>query len=96
MRGVLFHLKEIVMGFPTLDLFMQEPRKGDPLRRPIAYIQLLMRTRIENHPDAIFISPDCVSYRELEAHVIRLKKELDDILKRGKKELSEVLKKALR
>ncbi len=73
---------------------MQEPRKGDPLRRPIAYIQLLMRTQIENHPDAISISPDCVSYRELEIHVIKLKKELDDILKRGKEELGEFFTKA--
>lgn len=83
------------MSFPTIDLYMQEPRKDDPLRRPIAYIQLLMRTEIQHHPDAISISPECLSYRELEAHVKKLKKELDDILKRGKKELQEVMKRAL-
>lgn len=74
-----------------MDLFMQEPRKGDPLRRPIAYIQVIMKNGIENHPDAISLSPDCVTYHELEAHVKKLKKELDDILKRGKKELSGIL-----
>ena len=46
-----------------------------------------MRTGIENHPDAISISPDCVTYRELESHVKKLKKELDAILKRGRKEM---------
>ena len=73
------------MELRTLDLFMLNPVKGDG--RPTAYIQLLTRRGIVNHPDAISISPDCVTYRELEAHVKRLKKELDDILKRGKKEM---------
>ena len=73
------------MGLKSLDLLMLKPAKGDG--KPTAYIQVLMRTGIANYPDAISITPDCVSYRELEVRVIKLKKELDDILKRGKKEM---------
>jgi len=35
----------------------------------------------------IFLSPDCVSYREAEAWATKLKKEIDQALAQAKKEL---------
>ena len=63
-----------------LDFIKRE--KGD-LLGPF-HVRIYVQTDTGGEDGLMFITPDCVSVKELEYHIDRLQKELEDIRKRAR------------
>lgn len=67
----------------SLDLDFVKLRKTDLPGPPRAHIYV--KTHSSDTRKLIFISPDCVTMKELEYEIDRLKKELEEIRKKAKR-----------
>jgi len=65
----------------SLDLMFREPSKGDHPGSSIA--QIYVTTHTSDEKGHIFITPHCVSMREFEEQIDRLKQELETIRKKA-------------
>lgn len=70
----------------SLDLDFVRRKKTDLAGPPRAHIYV--KTHVSDSRNLIFISHDCVTLRELEYEIERLKKELEDIRKKAKRKFS--------
>jgi hypothetical protein len=71
----------------SFDLVFHETVKGEPLGPRIAKIYI--NTSSSDEEGHICITPDCVSMREFEGQIDRLKQELDMIGKKAKQKFAE-------
>ena len=65
-----------------LDLEFRKPEKGNLPGSPRAHIFVKSHTRDER--GLIFITPECVTFNEIDYEIKRLQQELEDIRKRAK------------
>lgn len=70
----------------SLDLEFGKPSKNDLPGPTNAYIYV---KTYSCEKDQIFITPDCVTLRELDEQIDRLKKELEEIRKKAKQKFSQ-------
>lgn len=71
----------------SLDLMFRKPSKGD-LRGP-GIAQVYVKTHSSDEKGRIFITPHCVSLREVEKQLERLKEELEIIRKKAKEKFAK-------
>ncbi|HDY87971.1 MAG TPA: hypothetical protein ENH82_07660 [bacterium] len=71
----------------SFELMLHKPSKGDPPWPSIA--QIYVKTHTSDEKGHIFITPECVSMRELEEQIDRLQQELEIIRKKAIKKLSK-------
>ena len=71
----------------SLDLMFREPSKGDRLGSSIA--QIYIKDHSTDEKGNILITPYCVSMREFEQEIDRLKQELETIKKKAKQKFTK-------
>ena len=71
----------------SLDLMFRKPSKGDLPDPSIA--QVYVKTHSSDEKGHIFITPHCVSLREVEKQLERLKEELEIIRKKAKQKFAK-------
>jgi hypothetical protein len=71
----------------SLDLLFREPSKGELPGPSIA--QIYVKTHTSDEKGHIFITPHCVSMREFEEQIDRLKKELETLRKKANQKFSK-------
>ncbi|MBA7570404.1 hypothetical protein ES708_12154 [subsurface metagenome] len=74
----------------SLDFDFVKPRKTELPGPPRVHIYV--KSYSESTRGFIFITPDCVSIRELEYEIDRLKKELEDIRKKARRKFAGISK----
>jgi hypothetical protein len=70
-----------------LDLLFRKPSKGQLAGPPIAQIYVKIHGRDEE--GHVLVTPRCVSLKEIEEEIDRLKKELEVIRKKAKRNFAE-------
>jgi len=75
----------------SLDLDFVKPKKTDLPGPPRAHISVKSHTRDES--GLIFITPECVTFEELDSQINRLQQELENIRKQAKEEFRSLSKK---
>ena len=70
----------------SLDLRFRKPPKGHH-SRPLA--QIYVKTHSSDENGYIFITPECVSLRNVEEQIDRLKKELETIRKKARRKFAD-------
>ena len=71
----------------SFDLMFREPSKGDLPGPSIA--QIYVKTHASDEKGHIFITPHCVSMREFEGQIDRLKQELETLRKKANQKFSK-------
>lgn len=71
----------------SLDLLFLKPSKGELPGPPLA--QIYVKTHTSDEKGYIFITPHCVSLREVEGEIGRLKEELEIIRKKAKQKFAK-------
>jgi hypothetical protein len=69
----------------SLDLTFHEPSRGKPGAR---IAQIYVKAHSEDENGNILITPQCVSWREFEEQIDRLKEELDMIARKAKQKFA--------
>jgi hypothetical protein len=72
----------------SLDLYFVKPGKTDLPGPPLA--QIYVKSHTSNEKGYIFITPRCVSLREVEGQIGCLKKELEIIRKKAKQKFVKI------
>lgn len=71
----------------SLDVIFRKPSKGE-ISGPVM-AQVYVKSHTRDKKGYILITPDCVSLREIEEQVNRLKEELEIIRKKAKEKLAK-------
>jgi hypothetical protein len=72
----------------SFDLIFLKPLKNE-LHGPVI-AQIYVKAYSSDKKGHIFITPDCVSWREFEEQIDRLKKELEIIRKKAKQKFAQI------
>ena len=71
-----------MMNNRSLDLSVVKPKKKDfPFT---LFVQIELKSYLKENNGKIMIGEKCVTYKELDKHIQRLEKELEDIRKKAK------------
>jgi len=71
----------------SLDLIFHKPSKGE--HRGPGMAQIYIKSHSSDKKGHIFITPSCVSLREFEEQIDRLKEELEIIRKKAKQKFAK-------
>ncbi len=77
----------MISGNLYLDLYFEKPNCGDrsPPRAYVRLSPLLLQLRGIDPRTLIFLTPDCLAFSELNAHIDMLQEELENVRKRARR-----------
>ena len=67
----------------NLDLYFRSPKKDEHIFTPFGHIRV--KRCLKDKQGRIFLTPDCLTKREIDEQVDRLIQELEDVRKKAKK-----------
>ncbi|MBC7791063.1 MAG: hypothetical protein H7Z74_14040 [Anaerolineae bacterium] len=85
---------EVAISSHAVSIFLASARLAEPVevQRDTfggAHAHIVVRDPLWPKDEAVGITPECVSLRELEEQVSRIKRELDSIVRSGKRQFDE-------